>query len=158
MIPPLLALPGVARAPRRALSSGECDFHSFDPPRGRPLLVRRQSSFVGVWGLSAPMVPLPHNPDLPARPEDFRKSLHHEPEDSGNYPARAAQDFQEKSGPRSGNFQKRSTPPPTSKKIGRPPTPTSRSEKKIDRSDRFQNRAGRSLLFQCHNMRFHWIL
>lgn len=43
----------------------------------------------------------------------------------------AAQDSQEKTGSRPGNFQKRSPPPPASKKIGHPPSPTSRSEKKL---------------------------
>jgi hypothetical protein len=30
------------------------EMYSLDPPRGRPFLVRRNSSFMGVWGHQPP--------------------------------------------------------------------------------------------------------
>jgi len=59
---PQSLMSGVARALHWASRPGAG--RPDDPPRGRPVLVRRQSSFVGVWGLSAPMVSPPNNPDL----------------------------------------------------------------------------------------------
>ena len=154
-IPPLIALLGVARAPRRALSLGECGFHSFDPPRGRPFLVRRQSSFVGVWGRQPPRYPL-HTIRI------FRP----DPEISGKVRITNRR-FRKISGSAAKDYLKRpARDPAISKKDRHHPRPPKKSvtphphfplRKKIDRSDRFQNRAGRSLLFQCHNMRFHWI-
>ena len=68
----------------------------------------------------------------------------------------AVEDSQEKAGSRPGIFPKRSTPPPYLQKNWSPPTPHRPVRKKIDRSDRFQNRSGRPLLFQYYNVCFHW--
>jgi len=69
----------------------------------------------GGVGATAPTISPPHNPDLPARPEDFRKSPHHEPEIPENIRINCTR-LSEKTGSRPGNFQKRSTHPPPPKK------------------------------------------
>ena len=52
-------------------------------------------------------------------------------------------------------FRKKTRPP--FQKNRSPPSPHVLLRKKIDRTDRFQNRSGRPLLFQSRNMRFHWM-
>jgi hypothetical protein len=97
---------------------------------GAPRRGRRQSSFVGVWGLSAPTISPHHNPDLPARPEDFRKSPDHEPEIPENIRINCTR-FSRKVRSATRQFPKKIDPTPDLQKNRSPPSPTSRSEKKL---------------------------
>ena len=110
------------------------------------------------WGVgaTAPMISPPHNPDHQARTPKISGKVRITNRRFRKISGSTVEDSQEKAGSRPGIFPKRSTPPPYLQKNWSPPTPHRTVRKKIDRSDRFQNRSGRPLLFQYYNVCFHW--
>ena len=105
---------------------------SLDPPRGRPVGGGGTPRSLGVWG---------HQP--PSSNADF-----------GICKIRIFRIFSKKFRFRPGNSGKMPGVTPTSKKIDNPPPPYRSLNRKIGRTDQFQNRSGRPLLFHLRDLCF----